>query len=65
MTKSFRGNENAGNLVDVWLSKTRDMEWTKAFFVQAIEYASKNVATDGLASYLRAIAEELGEDVEH
>ncbi|ABW32098.1 hypothetical protein AM1_B0380 (plasmid) [Acaryochloris marina MBIC11017] len=44
------------------------MEGTKAFFAQAIELHDdppKKVATDGLASYPRAISEELGEDVEH
>ena len=40
----------------------------KAFFAQAIglhEDAPEKVATDGLASYPRAITEELGEAVEH
>ncbi|MGR3278686.1 IS6 family transposase [Acaryochloris marina NIES-2412] len=64
----YRGIDNAGNLVDVRLSKTRDMAGTKAFFAQAIELHDDppdKVATDGLASYPRAITEELGEDVEH
>lgn len=44
------------------------MEGTKAFFAQAREIAEENpetVQTDGLTSYPRAIAEELGEEVEH
>lgn len=44
------------------------MEGTKAFFAQAVELhedAPNKVATDGLASYPRAIEEELGENVEH
>ncbi len=64
----YRGIDNEGNLVDVRLSQTRDMEGTKAFFTQASElYDSQpdKVATDGLASYPRAIKEELGKDVEH
>ena len=64
----YRGIDNAGNLVDVRLSETRDMEGTKAFFAQAIELHDappQKVAADGLASYPRAISEELGEDVEH
>ncbi len=44
------------------------MEAAKAFFAQAYEVAEQvpeRVATDGHASYPRAIAEELGEGVEH
>jgi putative transposase len=50
------------------LSEKRDMEAAKAFFAQAHERAEQppqRVVTDGLASYPRAIAEELGTDVEH
>ena len=64
----YRGIDEDGNLVDVRLSKTRDMAGTKAFFAQAIdlhEEAPEKVATDGLASYPRAIEEELGKDTEH
>ncbi len=46
-----------GNLVDVGLSKKRDMEAAKAFFTQAHEIAQQppqRVVTDGLASYPRA-----------
>ena len=64
----YRGIDENGNLVDVRLSKHRDMEGTKTFFAQALELheeTPETVATDGLASYPRAIQEELGEDVEH
>lgn len=64
----YRGIDEDGNLVDVRLSKTRDMNGTKAFFAQAVELhedSPEKVATDGLASYPRAIKEELGQDTEH
>lgn len=64
----YRGIDEDGNLVDVRLSKTRDMAGTKAFFAQAIglhDNAPDKVATDGLASYPRAITEELGKDTKH
>jgi len=65
----YRGIDKDGNLVDVRLSKTRDMNGTKAFFAQAAELHDDSipdtVATDGLRSYPRAIREELGEDVEY
>ena len=64
----YRGIDEYGNLVDVRLSETRDMEGTKAFFAQAIKLHDdppNKVATDGLASYPRAIEEELGDDVDH
>jgi putative transposase len=64
----YRGIDEDGNLVDVRLSATRDMAGTKAFFAQAIELhddVPETVATDGLASYPRAIEEVLGETVEH
>lgn len=65
----YRGIDSEGNLVDVRLSETRDMNGTKAFFAQAVGLHGHNipdlVATDGLASYPRAIEEELGKNVEH
>ncbi|MEO0377740.1 MAG: IS6 family transposase [Cyanobacteria bacterium P01_A01_bin.17] len=64
----YRGIDEDGNLVDVRLSKHRDMEGTKAFFAQALELhdeTPETVATDGFASYPRAIKEELGVEVEH
>ena len=65
----YRGIDENGNLVDLRLSKTKDMEGTKAFFAKAAELHGDNVpdkvVTDGLKSYPRAIEEELGENVEH
>jgi transposase-like protein len=64
----YRGIDEDGNLVDVRLSQKRDMEAAKAFFAQAYEVVQQppqRVATDGHTSYPRAIAEELGEGVEH
>jgi putative transposase len=65
----YRGIDADGKLVDVRLSKTRNIDGTKAFFAQAAGLHDDNkpekVATDGLASYPRAIKEELGKDVEH
>ena len=64
----YRGIDADGNLVDVRLSETRDMAGTKAFFAQAAqlhETVPEKVTTDGLASYPRAIGEELGDEVEH
>ena len=64
----YRGIDEDGNWVDVRLSATRDMAETQAFFAQAAELhetSPQKVATDGLASYPRAIQEELGQAVEH
>ena len=64
----YRGIDEYGNLGDVRLSKTRDMEGTKAFFARAREISDaipERVQTDGLASYPRAIEEELDEEVKH
>ena len=64
----YRGIDEYGNLMDVRLSKTRDMEGTKAFFARARTIAEdipERVQTDGLASYPRAVEEELGEEVKH
>jgi len=63
-----RGIDEYGNLVNVRLSKTGDMAGTKAFFARARKMADdipERVQTDGLASYPRAVEEELGEAVEH
>ncbi|MBD2054883.1 DDE-type integrase/transposase/recombinase [Oculatella sp. FACHB-28] len=54
--------------MDVRLNEKRDMAAAKAFFARAHEVAGQlpqRVVTDGLASYPRAIDEELGTDVEH
>ncbi len=62
----YRAIDAEGNLVDVRLSKTRDLEAAKAFFSQAkVKHPPQKVITDGLNSYPRAITEELGEEVEH
>ena len=64
----YRGMDQEGNLVDSWLSKTRDLEAAKAFFEQAREVAERvpdRVVSDGLGSYPRAITEVLGAEVVH
>jgi transposase-like protein len=64
----YRGIDEDGNLVDVRLSEKRDMQAAKAFFAQAheiVEQMPQRVVTDGHTSYPRAIAEELGAEVEH
>ncbi|MBV8885969.1 MAG: IS6 family transposase [Chroococcidiopsidaceae cyanobacterium CP_BM_RX_35] len=64
----YRGIDEDGNLVDVRLSEKRDMEAAKAFFAQAQQIAEEipeRVVSDGHTSYPRAIAEELGAEVEH
>jgi transposase-like protein len=53
-----------GNLVDVYLSETRDI--AKAFLRSAksiTQVEPEQVTTDGHTSYPKAIAEELGTDV--
>lgn len=64
----YRGIDEDGNLVDVRLSEKRDMQAAIAFFAQAHEMVAEmpqRVITDGHTSYPRAIAEELGTEVEH
>jgi transposase-like protein len=64
----YRAMDEDGNLDDVRLSEKRDMQATKALFAQAHEMAqavSERVVADGHTSYPRAIAEELGAEVEH
>ncbi len=64
----YRAIDAQGNLVDVRLSETRDLEAAKGFFFQAktiVRHLPQKVVTDGLNSYPRAIAEELGEEVIH
>jgi putative transposase len=51
-----------GNLVDVYLSETRDMAAAKAFLRSAnsvTQVEPEQVTTDGHTSYPRAIADEL------
>ncbi|MGK7911787.1 MAG: IS6 family transposase, partial [Synechococcus sp.] len=64
----YGASDSGGNLTDSRLSQKRDMAAAKAFCRQALEVAEQapeHVVTDGLASYPRAIAEELGTEVKH
>ncbi|WP_247881489.1 IS6 family transposase [Skermanella sp. TT6] len=64
----YRAIDRDGNLVDVYLSETRDMAAAKAFFRSAkavTRVEPQQVTTDGHTSYPKAIAGELGTDVDH
>jgi len=64
----YRAIDREGNLVDVYLSETRDLAAAKAFFRSAkavTQVEPDQVTTDGHTSYPKAIAEELGKDVKH
>jgi putative transposase len=64
----YRAIDRDGNLVDVYLSETRDMAAAKAFLRSArsvTQVEPEQVTTDGHTSYPRAISEELGTDVDH
>ena len=64
----YRATDRDGNLVDLMLSKHRDMDAARRFFARAIGgvgHGPVQVATDGHAAYPRAIRETAGEDVEH
>jgi putative transposase len=64
----YRAIDRDGNLVDVYLSETRDLAAAKAFFRSAqsvTQVEPEQVTTDGHTSYPTAIAEELGDGVEH
>lgn len=64
----YRAVDKEGNLVDVKLSKKRDMEAAKAFFEKALSSAGEapeQVTTDGHDAYPRAVKETLGETVRH
>ena len=59
----YRAIDSQGNLVDVRLSETRDMEAAKAFFTQAVAtvgFTPQTITTDKHASFPTAIAETLG-----
>src|SRR4051812_33540857 len=63
----YRAIDRDGNLVDVYLSETRDMAAAKAFLRSArsvTQVEPEQVTTDGHTSYPKAIAEELGTDVD-
>lgn len=64
----YRAIDKFGNLIDVRLSKTRDLEAAEAFFKQAKEtvgYKPEKITTDGHDSYPKAIRKTLGLNVEH
>ena len=66
----YRAIDKRGNLIDVRLSKTRDLEAAELFFKQARETVGpsnkpKKVTTDGHDSYPKAIRKTLGLNVEH
>jgi putative transposase len=64
----YRAIDRDGNLVDVYLSETRDMAAAKAFLRSArlvTQVEPEQVTTDGHTSYPKAIADELGADVDH
>jgi transposase-like protein len=62
----YRAIDRDGTLVDVYLSETRDI--AKAFLRSArsvTQVEPEQVTTDGHTSYPKAIADELGTDVDH
>src|SRR4051794_23217245 len=64
----YRAIDRDGNLVDVRLSPTRDMDAAQRFFRQALALAGEapeQVTTDGHDAYPRAIRETLGPGVRH
>ncbi|OJV91577.1 MAG: IS6 family transposase [Chloroflexi bacterium 54-19] len=64
----YRAIDKRGNLIDVRLSNTRDLEAAELFFKQAKETVGHNpekVTTDGHDSYPKAIRKTLGLNVEH
>ena len=64
----YRAIDKEGKLIDVRLSKKRDMEAAKRFFQKALSTAGeppKRVTTDGHDAYPRAVKEELGKNVQH
>ena len=64
----YRAIDRDGNLIDVYLSETRDMAAAKAFLRSAksvTQVEPEQVTTDGHTSYPKAIADELGTDVDH
>src|SRR3954447_16376763 len=67
-TYLYRGIDREGNLVDVFLSETRDRAAADAFFRSArtvTEVIPERVTTDGHDAYPGAIKAELGEGVRH
>ncbi len=67
-TYLYRAIDRDGNLVDVYLSETRDRAAAEAFFHSAhtvTEVVPDQVTTDGHGSYPGAIKAELGDTVTH
>ena len=64
----YRAIDRDGNLVDCYLSETRDMQAARSFFRKALNTTGQppdRVTTDGHDSYPQAIREELGKSVLH
>ncbi|WP_377811131.1 DDE-type integrase/transposase/recombinase [Azospirillum sp. A29] len=64
----YRAIDSDGNLVDVFLSATRDRAAAETFFRSAIEVTGitpETITTDKHAGYPPATDELFGEDVEH
>ncbi|GHO41871.1 hypothetical protein KSX_00340 [Ktedonospora formicarum] len=64
----YRAIDTDGNLVNSRLNEKRDMEAAQQFFKQALAvvgHTPEQVATDGYASYPRAVRETLGNQVLH
>ena len=64
----YRSIDSEGKLVDVKLSKVRDLETTEEFFKQAVEtvgHKPEQVTTDKEVTYPKAINKILGRKVEH
>jgi putative transposase len=64
----YRAIDRDGNLIDVYLSETRDLAAAKMFFRSArsvTQVAPDRVTTDGHDAYPRAVREALGEKVVH
>jgi len=64
----YRAIDSHGDLAETMLSKTRDMDAAKRFFVYALKavgQAPSQAPTDVYDSYPRAVRETLGPDVHH
>lgn len=64
----YRAIDVHGHLVDSRLSEKRDMEAAQPFFKHALAvvgHTPERVTTDGHTSYLRAVRETLGDQVQH
>lgn len=64
----YRAIDKRGNLIDVRLSKPRDLEAAEVFFKQAKEtvgHKPEKITTDGHDSYPKAIRKTFGLNVEH